>query len=172
MLRKTVSVLPMICAGLYGTATSSRGVALALQAESPWAEERDSVSVRNGEMPLNHRIDKEKELEPREKVKGMYRLSHPEKINLLPLILKGQTLKISVYPPDDVEEEKLWAAQKKVRRAYNDWFTNAAEIIKRQNRTAEFEDILPTLEWGIPIQFVAFASDASRSNSPNTCSKT
>ena len=159
MLRKTVSILLMICAGLYGTATSSRGVALALRAESPWAEERDSVSVRNGEMPLNHRIDKEKELEPREKSKGMYRLQHPEKVNLLPLILKGQTLKISVYPPDDVEEEKLWAAQKKVRRAYNDWFANAAEIIKRQNRTAEFEDILPTLEWGIPIQFVAFASD-------------
>ena len=77
--------------------------------------------------------------------------------SLIPKILRGQTLLVHVYVSTDklpLDKNRALAVQKLVHFAYNEWFKNALDVIKEQNREAEFKDILPILQRGISTRVV------------------
>ena len=128
----------------------------------PWAEMENSVAVREERRPeartTMHREEQKADAIRREN-REKFRIAHPEKVTILPLILSGQRIKVSVYPPSSTEEEKHSAAEELVRKAYNAWFQNAVEKIQEADRSKEFADILPILSRGVPIQFVDFVDN-------------
>ena len=131
--------------------------ALALQAApAPYQTEQDYEDLVQGRLPDGRRLHKEEPMTPEQQALYTYRLNHPEKVTLMPLILSGQPVKISVYPP--FEEDEVRVAQQVIREYYDAWFKNALDTIHEQHRDAEFADVLDVLERSMSIEFVEFAS--------------
>jgi len=136
--------------------------ALAVQAvPAPWAEGEEATAAREGRRPQHYRVSNREEAwadKIRREARENFRIRNPEKVSVLPLLLAGKTLKVSVYPPSSTNTEKHRWAQNLVRNAYNDWFKNAADTIKNRARSKEFADVLPVLKRGVAIAFVDFVS--------------
>lgn len=79
---------------------------------------------------------------------------------LLKKVLAGQPIKVRMEEENGSPE--TWEAfRDKVQEAYNSWFLYTAKEIQKARREQEFADILPTLEKGIPLQFVSSEEDIS-----------
>lgn len=130
---------------------------LSVQAE-PWAELEESVAAREGRIlqrrSVNNDGDAEEAVTPSKQAKEP---NKPGKVTILPLILQGKPVKISIYPPSSLDTEPYQAAKEVVLEAYNDWFKNAVNVIKSEHREREFADVLPILKRGVKIMFVDFA---------------
>jgi len=79
---------------------------------------------------------------------------------LLKQVLEGRPIKAHIVPGDFVngQESKY---QKKIREAYNEWFSRTAKFIRSANREREFADILSILDKGISVEFVQSGQDIS-----------
>lgn len=127
----------------------------------PWAEDEDAVAAREGRNPVVRQAKKANEDAETQRVKEAWyrlRIQHPEKISLLPRVVKNQPVKISIYPPDfDLDKEKYVWAEGLVQQAYRDWFDNAVLAIQMRGREEEFADVLPLLKRGMQIEFLVYA---------------
>ena len=121
-----------------------------------WAEHINSVRAR--EEDNTQRTQTRQPLpEPEELTPEIQKTQqeNPSKFTVLPLILEGDVLKVSIYVLD--EELENWA-ENLVWNAYNDWFDNAVKWIDIWKQRSEFGDIMPILERGVEIDFIPFGS--------------
>ena len=73
---------------------------------------------------------------------------------LLRKILQGKEIKIALSVEQDSDKNRK-KMERMIEKGYNDWFKVAAKEIRKQKRTEEFADIMPILDRGVPISFVA-----------------
>ena len=73
---------------------------------------------------------------------------------LLHKILQGKEIKIALSIEQDSDKNRK-KMERMIEKGYNDWFKVAAKEIRKQKRTEEFADIMPILDRGVPISFVA-----------------
>lgn len=109
--------------------------ALALQAESPWA-------LTAWVNPYDYEdVDED--------------MSSIEKLTLLPIILRGEPINVGIsYLGSDPSDYSDYILNQfnEVNKAFNAWFSNAAEKIKEQKREEEFQDMLEILEKGVSLE--------------------
>ena len=129
--------------------------AVVAEAKSPWAELTESVDVREGRVPqsqVHHSAEQERAEQLHEQIPS----NMPMKVSVLPRVLAGKPIRVSVYPPSAVDDkERHDIAEKLVRLAYMDWFANAVEYIEYEKRQEEFKDVLPILKKQVPIERVS-----------------
>lgn len=144
---------------LFSLLTVFGVLALQAAAPDPWAEDDMSVAAREGRRPMARAELKQKETREeaiKRKARDEFRVAHPEKVTLIPMILRGEIVKIGVYPPSLADADKYRWATDLVYHAYRDWFKNAVDTITKSNRRKEFADVLPILKKGVSMQFVDF----------------
>ena len=106
--------------------------ALAVRAEAPWAEHKESVEARERD--------------------GKPAAPKPDTVTLLPRILSGQPIRVNIQADWKINEGVCNHLKQQVQKAYNAWFKNAADMIKKRQREYEFQDVLPALERDVPIE--------------------
>ena len=132
--------------------------AIAGQAKDPWAELEEAVAAREGRPMqqglINNGGSTHDASDSSEKAN---KPNQPGKVTVLPAIIAGRPLTVSIYPPSSFsDEERYEIAEKLVQVAYNDWFSNAVDWIEYEHREKEFADVLPLLRQGVKIEFVDF----------------
>ena len=109
-----------------------------VHAMDPWAELKGSVAVRENE--------------------GKLFSQKPETQTLIPKILRGEPVRVNIEVSWQMNELACERTKEMVHEAYNAWFQNAANTIKAQHREQEFQDVLPTLQKGVPLKFNCVAA--------------